>query len=333
MRGIVLEDVQRVVLVTARHPKIQAFQRWLAQQTTAQLEAKFHERGRERERLTSLLGAPMERLLTHDAMLEQYIAHVYAPPPLPTLPPPTCRDCRHCADDRYHPGGSVCWQGWTAGPPKRLTTFEVCGAFSDTRVQPRPPSRYDIQREMDGFLAAHGIRYHAGRWKAHQHDLERQAGSWGFGVGTQWEVAIRAWLTACYGETFFVPHRWLIITDRSGATHYREVDGIERVDDTQAFVYEIKHHARGYTQLAREYIPLLRMAYPERVFTPIEINAGNPYLVCPIRDMPPIRPLASLDDRLPNGQYQLLVLPTIPAHDRCQAAYEVCDAIVAVTGE
>jgi len=321
MRGIVLDEVQRVSLATPAHPKIQAFQRWLVQQTSAQLEAKFHERQQERALLMNLLGAPMERLLTHEAMLEQYMAHCYAPPTLPTLPAPTCRDCVHCAADRYNPDGFVCWQGWTTGRPKRLTTFEVCDAFADKRARPRPPSRYDIQREMDRWLAAHGIHYHAGRWKAHQHDLRRQAGTWGFSVGRQWERAVRAWLTACYGERFFVPHRWLIIVDRAGVTHYREVDGIERVDDTHAFIYEIKHHAMGYTQLAREYIPLLRRAYPERVFTPIEINAGHPYRLLPAGDIPPIHTLASLDERMPNGQYQLLVLPEVPQYNRHREAH------------
>ena len=79
---------------------------------------------------------------------------------------------------------------------------------------------------------------------------------------------MRAWLTACYGERFLVPQRWLIVTTCYDTVQLREVDGIERVDDTQAFVYEIKHRTPGYAQLAEEYVPLLRLAYPSGSLPP-----------------------------------------------------------------
>lgn len=315
MRGIVLADVRRVQLVTASHPAITSFQRWLAQRITTNLETKFHERQQERDRLASLLGAPFDVLLTQEAMVEQYMKHVYKAPPLPQLPSPTCHDCRHCAVDRYTPGGFVCWDGYAPGArPRRLTTFAVCQGFADRRPQPQPPSWYEIKREMDAYLAVHGIRYHAGRWKAHQYDLERQAGTWGFQVGRAWEADVRGWFQEHYGVGFFVPHRWLIVTDCHGCTHYREVDGLERTDDTHAFVYEFKHQSPGYVQLAQEYLPLLRLAYPTRVFTPVEINAADPYVSMSALTAPKIRVIPSLEARKPDGQYQLFVLSMSPGH-------------------
>jgi len=209
MRGIVLAEVRRVQLVTASHPEIAAFQRWLAQRITTNLETKFHERQQERDRLASLLGVPFDALLTQEAMVEPYVKHVYTARPLPQLPPPTCYDCRHCAVDKFTTGGFVCWEGYTPGArPRRLTTFTVCQGFADRRPQPQPPSWYEIKREMDAYLDIHGIRYHAGRWKAHQHDLERQAGTWGFQVGREWEADVRGWFQEHYGAGFFVPQGW-----------------------------------------------------------------------------------------------------------------------------
>jgi hypothetical protein len=316
MRGIVWEDVRHVRLVKPTHPEVLTYQQKLAYRTTVQLDAKFHEREQERHAVSSLLGEPFERLTTQDEMLDAFIAHIYQAPPLPQLPPATCRDCRHCAPDRYHPGSFVCWQGWTAGRPKALTTMQPCPALTDTRQPPSAPSRWEIHHDMTEFLALHGIRYNGSRWKAHRNDLAREAGDWGFQVGTQWEQDVRAWLTGCYGEDFFSPYRWLIIDTRSGAKLFREVDGIERLNEHQAFVYEIKHHTSGYVQLTKEYIPLLRRAFPERMFTPIEINVGDPYGSLLERISVPIRRLRSLEERTMDGQYQLFVLPTIPEEDR-----------------
>jgi len=326
MRGIRWEDVTRVRLVKPTHPDVVAYQRKLAYRNTLQLDATFQEREQERQLVSRLLGEPFERLTTQDAMLDAFMAHVYQAPPLPSLPPPTCRDCRHCAPDRYDPGRFVCWQGWTGGRPKALTTLLPCAAFSDTRPQPSPPSRWQIHHDMNAFLALHGIHYNGSRWKGHRNDLAREAGTWGFQVGTQWEHDVRAWLTARYGAGFFSPYRWLLIDTRSGAQLFREVDGIERVDATAAFVFEIKHHTSGYVQLTQEYIPLLQRAFPGRLFTPIEVNVGDPYGGLLERTPLPIRRLQSLDDRTMNGEYQLFVLPAIP-----EAEEEECfDALAAL---
>jgi hypothetical protein len=316
MRGIIWDEIRRVELVTARDGRVRDFLRWRDRHIRETLEAKFHERQAERAQLTALFGVPMEQLLTREAMLEVYIARHYTPPPVRTLPPPTCLNCPHCTRDRYQAGAHVCWHGWTRGQrPKALRTLEICGAFVETRPRPSVPTRYDIEREMLAWMATEGLRFHAGKWKAYAHDLKREAGEWGFGVGAQWEQDVRAWLTVCYGERFFVPQRWLVVTDRTGAHHYREVDGIERVDGTHAYVYEIRHRTPGYAQLADEYMPLLRMAYPERVFTPVEINAANPYhSLYPGHAPPPVRVLASLEERTMDGQYQLLVLEQIPQY-------------------
>jgi hypothetical protein len=225
MRGIRWEEVARVEFVTATHPAIQSFLAWKARHIASQLEVKFHERRQEREALMRLFGVPIEQLLSEEDLLAQYQAHIYHPPTMAPLPPPTCRDCWHWAPDRYHPGGAVCWEGWTAGPPRRLTTLDICGAFADRRPQPQPPSRWDILREMKEWMQAHGLRYHGGRWKAHREDLAHQAGRLGFDVGTAWEQAVRDWLTTCYGPRFFVPQRWLLIHTKAGAKQYREVDG------------------------------------------------------------------------------------------------------------
>lgn len=316
MRGIIWEEVQRVDLVAAHHPQVQRFLRWRDRRIRERLEATFHERQQERQRLQALFGVPFERLLTLEALVEQYSAHVAAESVSAPLAPPTCRECRHCAGDKYHPGAYVCWEGWRGGPPRRLSTLIPCTAFTESRPQAQAPTWWSRKQALEAFLAAHGIRYHAGRWQAHQHDLAREAGTWGFAVGTQWERDVRAWLTTCYGPRFFVPHRWLLVTDCAGATHYREVDGIERVSATEAFVYEIKHRTPGYTQLMEEYIPLLRRAYPDRVFTPIEINADNPYRASFGTTPPPVRLLGSLDERTMDGHYQLLVLAEIPQDAR-----------------
>jgi hypothetical protein len=308
MRGIDSTQVQRVVLATADHPKVQGFQRWLSKRTTADLEAKFHDRREERALLAKLLGAPIEHLLTREAMVEQYQRFAYRPPM--RLPPPTCRDCRHCAPDRYRAGGYVCWQGWEGGPPRRLTTLKVCGALQDRRPGAGPPTWHELRDELTAYLAAYGIRYSPARWKAHMHDLQREAGATGFDVGRQWEADIRAWIAAQYGERFFLPQRWLMARDSTGTVHYREVDGIEQVDARHAFVYEIKHHTQGYAQLMREYIPLLRLAYPQCLFTPLEINASNPYSGLS-RAEPCIQRISTLDERAPNGQYQLFVLSNV----------------------
>jgi hypothetical protein len=312
MRGIRWAEVARVEFVTPTHPAIQSFLAWKARHIARQLEVKAHERRQEREDLMRLFGAPIEQLLTEEGLLTQYQARIYHPPKVEPLPPPTCRDCWHWAPDRYHPGGAVCWEGWTAGPPRRLTTLDVCGAFADRRPQPHPPTRWDIQREMKEWMHAHGIRYHSGRWKAHRDDLAHQAGRLGFAVGTDWEHRIREWLSICYGPHFFAPQRWLLIHTKAGALQYREVDGVERVDATHAFVYEIKHGDRGYAQLADEYIPLLQRAYPERMFTPIEINARDPYQCQAPEPGVMIHRLPSLEARMMNGAYQLLVLSEVP---------------------
>jgi hypothetical protein len=161
---------------------------------------------------------------------------------------------------------------------------------------------------MKAWMLAHGIHYHTGRWKAHRADLAHEAGVLGFDVGRAWEQTVRTWLETCYGPRFFAPQRWLLIHTRSGAKQYREVDGVERVDATQAFVYEIKHGEYGYFQLAEEYLPLLQHAYPTRLFTPIEINSVNPYSPAEAQRWQ-IHPIAGLEDRVMNGQYQLLILP------------------------
>ena len=303
MRGIRWEEVAGVELVTPSHPAIQQFQRLKARHIADTLEVTAHARQQERDQLVALFGAPITALLTEEALLAQYIAHHYTPPA-------PCRDCRHWAPDRYHPGQDVCWYGWTGGPPRRLRTLAPCDAFTDRRFQAEPPSRWAILHEMKEWMAAHGIRYHGGRWKAHRDDLAREAGTLGFAVGIQWERTVRDWLAQCYGDQFFVPHRWLLIHTHVGTLQYREVDGIERVDATHAFIYEIKHGPPAYPKLAAEYVPLLQRVYPERTFTPIEINVHNPYHG-QTPSAAPIQQLAILDDRQMNGRYQLLVLPPI----------------------
>jgi len=64
----------------------------------------------------------------------------------------------------------------------------------------------------------------------------------------------------------------------------------------------------------QEYLPLLRLAYPARVFTPIEINAADPYSYMAALTAPKIRVIPSLAARKPDEQYQLLVLSMSPDH-------------------
>jgi hypothetical protein len=316
MRGIPWNDIVRVRLVKPTHPEVLAYQRRLVYLSTLDLDAKFREREQERELLSTLLGEPFERLTTQEEMLEAFMAHVYQPPPLPTLPPATCLDCRHCSGDRYHAGGFVCWQGWTpGGRPKVLQALGPCADFQDKRPPPAHPSPWQIRQDMADYLALHGIQYNGSRWKGHRNDLEREAGTWGFQAGRQWEQDVRTWLVGRYGDAFLSPYRWLIIDTRAGAHLFRELDGLERVGDQQAFVYEIKHHTSAYVKLTKEYLPLLQRAYPTRMFTPIEINIGDPYGGLVARTALPIRRLLSLEERRIDGGYQLLVLPEIPEDD------------------
>jgi hypothetical protein len=317
MRGIIWEEIRRVELVTARDSRVQGFVRWRDRHRRERLEIRFHERQAERAQLTALFGVPMEQLLTREAMLEVYIARHYTPPPpTPPLPPPTCLNCPNCARDRYQAGAYICWHGWVRGQrPKAIPTLEVCDVFVDRRPRPPVPTRYDIEREMLAWMAEHGLRFHAGTWKAYADDMQRDAGDWGFRVGTQWEQDVRDWITTSYGERFFVPQRWLVVTDRTGAWHYREVDGIERVDGTHAYVYEIKHNTAGYHQLAEEYLPLLQRAYPDRMFTPVEINSMHPSLLGDAyKAAPALRLLRALEERTMDGQYQVLWLTEIPQY-------------------
>src|SRR4029450_9028441 len=126
------------------HPTIRSFHAWKARHIASQPEVKFHERRQERADLVRLFGAPIEQLLTEEGLLAQYQAHIAPTLPRAPLPPPTCRECRHCAPDRYHPGHEVCWQGGTGGRPKQLTTLTICEAFTDRRPEAQPPSEWTL---------------------------------------------------------------------------------------------------------------------------------------------------------------------------------------------
>jgi hypothetical protein len=77
MRGIIWDEIRRVELVTARDPRVQAFLRRRDRHRRYQLEVKFHERQAERARLSELFGAPIDRLLTREDLVDEMHAFVY----------------------------------------------------------------------------------------------------------------------------------------------------------------------------------------------------------------------------------------------------------------
>jgi hypothetical protein len=299
MRGIVLDQVAHVRLVADSDPAVQSFRTEMARRTTESLERTYHERQQERAQLMALFNAPLDDVLDIERLRALHRARF--------LPPEraSCRQCAHYGADRWRPGGHLCWLPWKrhdASRPRRLTTLTPCPAFV-------PGWRRDAgaRSALDAFLAQHGIRYSVPRWQAHRHDLDCEAGTWGFAAGQQWESRVRSWLTQTQGATFFRPERWLVVTTTAGARQFRQVDGIERQSARAAFVYEIKRSGSGYRQLVDAYVPLLTRAFPQVTFVPLEINAEDPFRWG--APPGPVTRLGTLGDRRLGAGYQLLVLP------------------------
>jgi hypothetical protein len=213
--------------------------------------------------------------------------------------PRSCLSCRHSSEDRYVPGSRVCWQDWRPGTrPRRLTSDRPCPLYA-ARQLPE-------QRMHQWLTEVHGIAVNGMRWQGHQHDLRREAGTYGFHQGQSYEARVRQWIATQYGADFFLPHRWLCAINRQGGQFFRQVDGIERHDPTTAFVYEIKQHDSGYAQLMEVYLPLLRKAFPSIRFYPLEINKGPVSPWWPTDR--PLAILASLEARQPCKAYQYFTL-------------------------
>lgn len=87
------------------------------------------------------------------------------------------------------------------------------------------------------------------------------------------------------------------------------------LDEICEFLGETEAEPRRLIQqIARRLGPVARLAYPARVFTPIEINAADPYSYMAALTAPKIRVIPSLAARKPDEQYQLLVLSMSPDH-------------------
>jgi hypothetical protein len=302
VRGIILSEVASVRLVDATDPAVRTFQAECAQRSTESSRRTREKRQAERAQLVALCSeiagraVPIEEALNIDGVRTLYRARFVRPLP------PACARCQHFGPDKRRPGGAVCWLNWQhRGVPRRLPSApRACPEF-----RPHWTIREAERNAFDSFLAQHGVVYSPQRWAAHHHDLRGEFGlAWGFAVGQHWEHTVRAGL----GSGFFWPERWLVVTMRSGAVEFREVDGLERVNDQAAFVYEVKHGPPGYPQLVDLYVPLLQRAFPAVRFVPLEINAGDPY-----RWEPPPGPLTrlrTLAERRLEAGYQLLVLPS-----------------------
>jgi hypothetical protein len=300
MRGIILEQVAHVRLAGESDPAVQRFRTEMARRTTESLEQKYHERAQERARLLSVFNASLDDVLDIERLCALYGARF-----IPSRGP-SCVDCQHVGEDRWRPGQWVCWRPWKTGlarRPRPLTTLTPCADFV-----PGWRRTEETRTALVEFLGQHGIHYSVARWRAHRLDVEREAGSWGFQAGQQWESRVRAWLTTIEGVAFRL-ERWLVITTRAGAQQFRQVDGIERVSAQAAFVYEIKRggFGVGYHQLIDVYVPLLMCAFPHVTFVPLEINSEDPFRWHAAPG--PLTQLETLSDRRLEAGPQLLVLP------------------------
>lgn len=269
MRGVSLDRLVSVRLAGELDPDIVSFRTWLARKSAVRNEQILHERALEREQLEGLLQTPIATLLDPAALLRAFAQRIHG------APTHSCMTCQHWGEDRYRPGGNICWLGWVPGQrPRVLHALTACASHALGR---------GAQDALTQWLVAHRIHYSPQRWQAHREDLARQAGAVrGFSLGSQWEHAVRAWLTTRYGADFFLPERWLIAVDTTGTRHYREVDGIERVSADTAYVYEIKHHTAAADTLLEEYVPWLERACPGVTWSPIEVNAANAYQWSPM---------------------------------------------------
>jgi hypothetical protein len=296
MKGIVLDDIVTVRLAKANHPQIIEFQKKLAHHITEQLDLKLHEREEERRRLMEIFPYAIADILDIETLAQRYLTEVR-----PTMPL-VCNHCVHCGPDRYHPGQFVCWEGWHVGlRPRQLPPTNTCTAFCDREVR-------NPRAAVAEFLADYGIHYSPQRWAGHRNDLKHEAGVWGFSAGRDWENCVRRFLEMRYGQSFFLPQRWLIAEKKDGGRYFREVDGLEKWSKDSVFVYEIKRNAQAYDKLVGEYIPLLQLGYPHMHFYPIEINSSNCYDYAHAMEDRGIEQLASLDDRDPSYAYQLYIL-------------------------
>ena len=140
-------------------------------------------------------------------------------------------------------------------------------------------TRYPFNSAKRQFEKVMGFGFSGSRWEAHARDLEESTEfKSGFKLGIEYETRIRSFIAEKFNVKF-IEHRWLKATEHNGKTHYFEVDGIEKLAEKTALVYEIKHgYSPGCYQLLGEYIPLLKIAFPKVQFFPIEINDAKPTL-------------------------------------------------------
>lgn len=298
---LVLEEIIRVRFVREEHPDIQRLRARLAGQQAKTTRQHRAARARERTALEAALGRPFAAFSTADTLWQTIQELGWVDPTA------RCPACRWSGPDRYRLGGYVCWVQWAGhGPPRRLQTLDPCADFLWTI----PLSRQCVQA-----LEHRGFHYSPGQWTWHRVDLGLTPERLGFQAGIAWEQRVRAWLATRKPSVTFLPHRWLIATDRRGHTTYRQVDGVERWDEGTAFVYEIKRHESGYEQLTATYVPLLRMAFPWMRFVPLEIGASRQPDGGPVapwyaqwwktwREERDITELSSLDQRHPDYGYQ-----------------------------